>query len=600
VNALLAFDGLSVEGCPPGGTWKPIVRDFSLSVDRGEVVALIGESGAGKSTIAHAALGYVRPGLRVASGRVLLDGVDILRLNLDEKRAIRGRRVAYVAQSAAAAFNPARRIDWQIEEVAEVHDMPRRDRASLPALFRRLGLPQPETIGRRYPHQVSGGQLQRLMIAMAISGRPDVLVLDEPTTALDVTTQIEVLTTIREVIGDRGTAVVYVSHDLAVVAQVADRIVVLLKGDLVEHGTTEAVIGEARCDYTRRLIGAVRPRPSAAHGGEPRAAESAGETPVLECREVVAAYGKTATPVLHGVSVRVDPQRVVAVVGESGSGKSTLARVFAGLLAPRQGSVRLQGDMLPPSVAARARDVLRRIQIVFQAPDTSLNHRQPVATILGRPLQFYFGMDEAARRRRVAELLEMVELPASFSHRYPGELSGGEKQRIGIARALAARPEVVLCDEVTSSLDTVVGAAVLELLMNLRQSLGIAYLYISHDLSTVAAIADDIVVLYAGRVVESGRAASVLRRPTHPYSRMLLSCVPEMRRGWLEERLARRDDAQRLSGAASVSPRGCAFADRCALAMEVCRDVAPPVRDFGDGHRAVCHREVAELSAQKE
>ncbi|MBM3598891.1 MAG: ABC transporter ATP-binding protein [Alphaproteobacteria bacterium] len=599
MSALLRFEGLSIEGCPPGGAWQTIVRDFNQTVDRGEVVALIGESGAGKSTIAHAALGYVRPGCRVAAGRVFLSDMDVLSLDVVAKRALRGRRVAYVAQSAAAAFNPALTIESQINEIAEVHRIPSAERTPLPQIFRRLGLPDPDRIGRRYPHQVSGGQLQRLMIAMAMSGRPDVLVLDEPTTALDVTTQIEVLATIREVIRDRGTAVIYVSHDLAVVAQVADRIVVLLKGDLVEQGSTDAVIGQPRADYTRRLIGAVRPRPGIAGTSASIIEPTPDAAPILECDGIVAAYGgASGIPVLHDVVLRVDARRVVAVVGESGSGKSTLARVIAGLLPPRTGSVRLQGQPLPASVSARQRDTLRRVQIVFQMPDTSLNHRQSIATILGRPLQFYFGMDEAGRCRRVAELLDMVEMPADLARRYPGELSGGQKQRIGIARALAAEPDVVLCDEVTSSLDTIVGAAVLELMMRLKQSLGIAYVYISHDLSTVAAVADDIVVFYAGRVVESGRAEAIFRAPMHPYTRMLLSCVPEMRRGWLDERLALRDDAQRLSRSVTFAAEGCAFADRCAVAIpDLCRRVAPPRRDFGEGHVAICHREARELAS---
>ena len=599
---LLEIDDLEVEGRPPGRGYQPIVRGVSLRVEAGEVLALIGESGSGKTTVSLATLGYARPGCRISGGQVRLGGEDVLAMSHRERRRLRGRRVAYVAQSAAAAFNPARTIRDQVTESARIHQVASRAeaRARALALYRRLDLPEPESLGRRYPHQVSGGQLQRLMAAMALAGEPDLLVLDEPTTALDVTTQIEVLSAFKEIIRERGAAAIYVTHDLAVVAQIADRIIVLFDGEVMERGATGEIIGRPRHEYTKALMAAVRPPPKAgarARDGAGRAGAPKGEAALVEVRSLTAGYGRVRpTVVLREVGMRVGRGEVVGVIGESGCGKSTLARVISGLLSQLSGEVLHAGRPLPRAAGRRDRADLQRIQIVFQMPDVAVNPRHRVRDVIGRPLELFLGMGAEARRRRTGELLEMVELPADFASRYPRELSGGQKQRVNLARALAAEPELILCDEVTSSLDTVVGAAIIRLLERLREELGIAYLFISHDLSTVASFADRIVVLYAGRVAEQGSTGQVLSPPHHPYTRLLLSSVPELRPGWLEDVMTTREARSGIARAVELTERGCPFSKRCPLAVEDrCDREAPPLREPVPGHRIFCHRELDAL-----
>ena len=604
MSALLDVDKLQVEGRLPTGDWVPIVRGVSLEVQRGEVLALIGESGAGKSTIALASLGYARPGCRIVGGKVVLNDTDVVQLDNDAKRALRGPQVAYIAQSAAAAFNAALTIGYQVTESPMIHGIMSQEKATEEAVefYRKLQLPEPDRIGRKYPHQVSGGQLQRLMAAMAMSCHPDLLVLDEPTTAIDVTTQVEVLIAFKDVIQQNQMAAIYVTHDLSVVAQIADRIIVLYDGAIVEQGPTAQILHEPQEDYTKALMAAVRPPPKITAEGQAAAGDNGeiAERPVLEVKALDAGYGgrqgAPATKVLFDVNTQVQRGEVVGVIGESGCGKSTLARVISGLLPAAAGEVRLHGALLPPRVRARSKDDLRRIQIVFQMPDVSFNPKKRISQALGRPLEFYLGMDATKQRERVAELLEMVELPADFADRFPSELSGGEKQRVNLARALAAEPELILCDEVTSSLDTVVGAAIIELLKDLQKTLGNAYVFISHDLSTVASFADRIVVLYAGRVAEQGPTKEVLSPPYHPYTRLLLASVPELKQGWLEEV---RETKEALSGIARVveiTEIGCPFYKRCPMAIDgVCDRESPPDRPLTGGHTIACHREVAEL-----
>ena len=595
---LLSIENLWVEGRPPGGRYQPIVKDLSVSVDRGEVLALIGESGSGKTTTALAALGYAKPGCRIASGKVLLDGEDVMQMDIESRRRLRGRRVAYVAQSAAAAFNPSLTIDDQVTESPRIHKVMTHSQATKRAveLYRRLDLPDPDDLGRRYPHQVSGGQLQRLMAAMAMSCAPELLVLDEPTTALDVTTQIEVLSAFKELIKLRDTAAIYVTHDLAVVAQIADRIVVMYDGEVMERGTTDDIVSRPEHDYTKTLMAAVRPPPktdlqSDADAGEPAQED---DEAVMRVRELTAGYGRVLpTIVLRDVNLSVGRGEVVGVIGESGCGKSTLARVISGLLPQISGDVLNVGRSLPRAVRQRDKSDLRKIQIVFQMPDVAVNPRHRVRDILGRPLEFFLGMAAEPRRQRIAELLEMVELPPAFERRYPGELSGGQKQRVNLARALAAEPELILCDEVTSSLDTVVGAAIIKLLEQLQKELGVAYMFISHDLSTVASFADRIVVLYAGRIAEQGATADVLAPPHHPYTMLLLSSVPEMRTGWLEDVMTTREALSGIARAVEITEVGCPFYNRCPLAIDGLCDVElPPIRAAGSGHDIACHREL--------
>ena len=597
MTALLEIDRLRIDARQDNDSLLPIVKDVSFKVQRGQVVALIGESGSGKTTIALSALGYTKPGLEFSGGQVRLDGDDVISMPPHEKRLLRGQRVAYLAQSAAATFNPALTIGEQVTESAVLQQQLTQQAANERAeyLYRSLELPDPGRLGQRYPHQVSGGQLQRLMAAMALCGKPDLLVLDEPTTALDVTTQIEVLKAFKSVIQQEGSAAIYVTHDLSVVAQIADHIVVLYAGDVQEQGTCEQVINAPGHDYTRRLMAAVRPPPAAGQG-DGMSGDHDRDIPALEVTDVTAGYGRKrdgspAITVLRDVNIAIGRGHTVGVIGESGCGKSTLARVMSGLLSAGQGEVKLSGKRLQPNVTQRSRDELQKIQFVFQMADTALNPRQRIDHILGRPLEFYLGLTGEEKRRRIGELLEMVELPQEFAGRYPEELSGGQKQRVNLARALAASPEVLLCDEVISALDTIVGANVIELLKRLRAQTGVSFVFISHDLSTVASFADEIVVLYAGRVVEQGKADQVLSPPYHPYTRLLISSVPELRVGWLEETMQTREAKAGIDRVVELTDTGCPFYNRCPLAIEgTCDKETPPLRDLGHGHMIECHR----------
>ena len=510
-----------------------IVDDVSLSLPKGKVMGLIGESGAGKSTIGLAALAYGRGGIRLTGGEIILNGREIRMADSATLRSLRGREVTYVAQSAAAAFNPAKRIMEQVIEATLHHgslsQAAAEDRAV--ELFRTLSLPDPENFGKRYPHQVSGGQLQRAMTAMALCPQPDLVIFDEPTTALDVTTQIDVLAAIKTAIKNTGVAAMYITHDLAVVAQVSDEIMVLRGGQLVEHGSVHQIIEAPKEEYTRALI-SVR---SIEHQEKQPTA-----TPLMTVNNVSARYGKSGPNVLNDISVEVYPGQTLALVGESGSGKSTMARVITGLLPPREGSISFDGNPLPGALKDRSREELRELQMIYQMADVAMNPRQTVATIIGRPLEFYFGLRGRERDLRVQELLDAIELGEGFGDRYPAELSGGQKQRVCIARALAAKPKMIICDEVTSALDPLVADGILKLLLNLQQREGVAFLFITHDIATVRAIADSIAVMYQGSVQRYGTKTEVLTPPFDDYTDLLLSSVPEMELGWLERVLERR------------------------------------------------------------
>ncbi|MEO0619939.1 MAG: ABC transporter ATP-binding protein [Pseudomonadota bacterium] len=594
---------LQIEARPFDAPPIPIVKGVSFDVMPGKVVALIGESGSGKTTISLSSLGYTKPGLHFAGGTGKLWGKDMLALTADEKRKMRGEHVAYLAQSAAATFNPALKIGEQVTESAVLSGVPQAEAdARALELYHALELPDPDRIGGRYPHQVSGGQLQRLMAAMALVQKPDLLVLDEPTTALDVTTQIEVLKAFKKVIQDEGSAAIYVTHDLAVVAQIADHIVVLYSGKVQEQGPTEQIINNPQHPYTKRLMAAVRPAPADAANDGSSSGAFKTDVPALEVKNITAGYGKAddggpAITVLRDVNVSVERGHVVGVIGESGCGKSTLARVMAGLLPAADGEVLLDGTPLAPALADRSRDELQKVQFVFQMADTALNPRHTLGDIIGRPLTFYHGLRGRKRRERVAEILDLVELPPSFANRGPSELSGGQKQRVNLARALAANPEVMLCDEVTSALDTIVGANVIKLLTELRDKTGVSYVFISHDLSTVASFADDIVVLYAGRVAEQGPTAQVLAPPFHPYTKLLMTSVPEMRVGWLEDIMDTQEALAGISRGVELGRVGCPFFNRCPVAINgTCDTTVPPNRTNG-GHVIACHLELDQLMA---
>ena len=532
-DPVIRIDNLHIDA-RANDAWSAIVRGVSLAVHPGEVLGLVGESGAGKSTIGLAALGYLRPGARVSGGSVHLLGQDLLALPESERRRFRGTQVAYVAQSAQAAFNPVHRLMDQIVAVAVDRGGLTRAEAEERAvtLFTALRLPDPAQFGDRYPHQVSGGQLQRAMVAMALICNPALIVFDEPTTALDVTTQVEVLISIRKVIQDFGVAAIYITHDLAVVAQIAHRVAVLRHGAVVEEAPIARIMDAPQHPYTRSLW-AVHELPVDAAGAHDRKG-----APLLDIRDLAARYKQFQ--VLTDISLQVGRGETVALVGESGSGKSTLGRVIVGLKEPAAGTLTYDGQPLAPTVARRPLPTIRRIQIIYQSADTALNPRHSVRRILGRPLTLYHGLRGARREARVQELLRLVEMEPTHADRLPGQLSGGQKQRVAIARALAAEPELIICDEITSALDKVVQAEVLRMLLVLQARLGVSFLFITHDIEVVRAVADRVVVMQAGRIVEQGEKARVFAPPHEPYTETLLASVPEMAVGWLDRIIAGR------------------------------------------------------------
>ena len=532
---LVKIRNLEIEGIADE-TRVPIINKVDLDLKRGEVLGLIGESGAGKSTLGLAAMGFTRDGCEIVGGSVEFDGIDLVGATADVKRQLLGKRIAYVAQSAAASFNPAHKIINQHSEAPLFHGLSNRAEAESDAidLYRRLRLPNPDEIGFRYPHQVSGGQLQRAMTAMAMSCRPDLIIFDEPTTALDVTTQIEVLVAIREIVEQFQTAAIYITHDLAVVAQMADRVKVLLRGDEVEEADTRTMLDAPTEEYTKSLW-AVR---SFQRPQKPLAKK--GAVPVISLRGVTAAYAN-GEPVVRDVSFDIHEGRTVAVVGESGSGKSTTARCITGLLPPMTGEIAFENNVLPADYRKRSIDQLRQVQMIYQMADTALNPRKRIGEIIGRPVEFYLGLKGAEKRRRVEELLELIEMdPKDYINRLPSELSGGQKQRIGIARALAAEPKFIICDEVTSALDQLVAEGILKLLTRLQEEMKLSYMLITHDLSTVRAIADEVVVMKDGLIVESGPKDEMFTPPHHAYTDLLLSSVPEMDPDWLDQLLKQR------------------------------------------------------------
>ncbi|WP_163338063.1 ABC transporter ATP-binding protein [Desulfopila sp. IMCC35008] len=535
MNNILEISNIVIDGYSDE-QWHPIVKGIDLTLKKGEVLGLIGESGAGKSTLGLASMAYARAGCRISSGSILFKDQDLTQASENDLRSIRGARIAYVAQSAAASFNPAHRLINQYAEGPVQHGLMSFSEAEKNAVttYEQLLLPDPDNIGYRFPHQVSGGQLQRAMVAMAMSCSPDIIIFDEPTTALDVTTQIEVLAAIKDITQRFDTAAIYITHDLAVVAQLSDRIMVLQDGLLVEENDAREMLANPQEKYTQDLL---RVRSLSSN----RKPATPDRKVILDIQDVDASYNGTDY-VLKDINLKVYQGQTVALVGESGSGKSSLARVITGLLPPLKGSISFQDTQLSAALKSRKHADLQKLQMIYQMPDTALNPRQKIRKIIGRPLQFYFGMDRKQRETRILELLEQIELPADYIDRYPTELSGGEKQRISIARALAANPELIICDEVTSALDQLVAEGILKLLLDLQQKLNVSYLFITHDLATVKAIADEIVVMLQGEIVEMGPKKEILKPPHHEYTDLLLSSVPRMDPDWLDRLLIKRDN----------------------------------------------------------
>ncbi|MFT4715519.1 MAG: peptide/nickel transport system ATP-binding protein [Paracoccaceae bacterium] len=531
-DILLEMKGVVIDGYSDE-RWHEIIKGVDLTLKRGEVLGLIGESGAGKSTLGLAAMGFVRPGCRLTSGDIVFDGMELRTTPEKEKQKLWGTRIAYVAQSAAAAFNPAHKlIDQTIESSIRKGGVSEKEaQADAIDLYRAMQLPDPENIGFRFPHQVSGGQLQRAMTAMAMASRPDLIIFDEPTTALDVTTQVNVLASMRDAVEKFNTAAIYITHDLAVVAQMADRIKVLRYGVEMEEAETRKMLKSPENAYTKSLwsVRSIYKEPETSDDN------------IIEIQDVDAAYGKGEN-VLHDVNIKIPRGKTVAIVGESGSGKSTTARVITGLLPQNRGQVLFNGEKLPPMLKDRSKEQLRKIQMIYQMADTAMNPRQTIKEIIGRPLEFYKGIKGAEQEAKVLELLHMIELDESFLDRLPNELSGGQKQRVCIARALAADPEVIICDEVTSALDQIVQEGILKLLLKLQEDIGVSYIFITHDIATVQAISDEIVVMLQGAVVEQGLKTEIMSPPYPEYTQLLLSSVPEMDPDWLSDLLKKREN----------------------------------------------------------
>jgi peptide/nickel transport system ATP-binding protein len=571
-----------------GASGPDVVAEVSFQVRAGEVLGLVGESGSGKTTVALALLGHARRGLRIASGQVVLDSTDVLALGPRELQEVRGTKVAYVPQDPAAALNPALRIKTQLTEVL-------REQPDGTAIGRRLAelldmvhLPSSPAYLRRYPHQLSGGQQQRVAIAMAFAGRPSLIVLDEPTTGLDVSTQRHILDTVTELTSRHGCAAVYVSHDLAVVGELVSSVAVMYAGRIVELGTTSKVFNDPVHPYTRRLLAAVPspvraevlqgiegfpPRPGSRPAGchfaprchladqacvetdpepvlvderlvrclkaeQPRlalaerlaqiAAPPAGEAPRITVTGLTASYG--STKVLHDVGFSVEADSCLAVVGESGSGKTTLARCLIGLHPGFTGTLTFDGAGLANAARRRPKDAVRRMQYIFQNPYTALNPRKTVEQNISLPLGHFFQLSRRERLERIDRALTDVSLPSSVMTRYPDELSGGERQRVAIARALAVDPEVLICDEVTSALDVSVQAVIVEELRRLQRERHLALLFITHNISLVRSIAQSVVVLANGRLAEFGSVGDVLDHPRDAYTVQLMSDVPSLDR----------------------------------------------------------------------
>jgi peptide/nickel transport system ATP-binding protein len=517
-EALLSVHNLSVDFHTARGTVHA-VRNVSWSVNRGETLAILGESGSGKSVSASAVLNILdMPPAHITSGEILFEGKNLLAMSNEQRRAINGKRIAMIFQDPLGHLNPVYPVGWQIGEVMTAHGRsPAEARARTLDLLTRVGIPEPENAVRKYPHQFSGGQRQRLMIAMALALKPDILIADEPTTALDVTIQADVLALLKELQAETGMGLVLITHDLGVVAEIADRVVVMNSGQIVEAGTVHDVYHHPQHAYTRKLIG------SAPGKGEIRLLDA--QAPVLlEARDLCKTYGQYTA--LKGVSLTLRRGQSLAVVGESGSGKSTLARSILRLETADSGAAFWKGQDLLKLSPRELLGVRRQIQMVFQDPTQSLNPRMSVYQLISEGWDIHKLMpDRKQRQARVRELLEQVGLSAEHATRYPHQFSGGQRQRIAIARALALEPELIICDEAVSALDVSIQAQVIALLNSLRERLGISFLFIAHDLGVVRDFADTVIVMKAGEILERGPTEQIFTAPTHPYTQRLLAAA---------------------------------------------------------------------------
>ena len=675
-DSLLDICGLSIGFTGRTGKILRILQQIDLAVGRGESVGIVGESGSGKSTLALAAMAYLKHGLSVIEGQVLfpdhdMSAVDMFTLARAELESIRGRRLALIPQNSGQSLTPSMHVGMQLSESLLLHSRAPRSEHPMRVieLLNQVRLPEPHTIAKRYPHELSGGQQQRVAIAMALAGEPEVLLLDEPTTGLDVTTQAHILELLRDIAAQYHTSMIYVSHDLGAIARVCERVVVMYAGEIVLHGPTREVLRNPDHPYARGLLASI-PRLTSSHlpasldgipplpggGGDgcafaarcvlaedicrqqppplvasgtaqktrchfaarateipihdthshaPRElADTATSEPALTLKHLTITYAKpprfgswfgsrTPAATVSDISLALIKGETLGLVGESGSGKSTILKTIAGLLPPVDGEIYLgREEALATAVEKRAAEQLRKIQLIFQNPDESLNPRQTIAEIIAQPLTLYFQLSGNELRERSRESLASVRLDAHYLDRLPSQLSGGEKQRVAIARAFAAQPEVVLCDEVTSALDVSVQAAVLDLLDSLRKQRGTTYIFVSHDLAVMRALADRVAVLYQGRLCEIGTTAQVYASPSHPYTEALLSAVLEPDPDSVP-RLATNDAVE-----SSPPASGCPFQRRCTHRLgDICDTQIPPWRELQAGHKIRCHLPLETLRA---
>jgi peptide/nickel transport system ATP-binding protein len=553
--SLLNLKKLTVGYVNPSGELIPAVNDVSFNLKKGETLGIVGESGCGKSTLARAILGYCRPGSLIMGGEVLFDGKDILQMSSSQLRDLRGQRIAMVPQNPLSSLTYHMKVGPQVDEILRIHRGMDSKAARIHTLelFTGTNLPDPEQIYDRYPHEISGGQRQRVVIAGALACQPVLMVLDEPTTALDTTTEIQVLKLVKNLRKENDMALIYITHDLTLTDYICENVLVMLDGKVVEQGRVVNIFKHPQTDYTKMLIAAI-PRVDAKPGADAFLPAAGVPQPLLEVDRLKFRYGQRRSlatifksqeepPAVDNVSFDLEHAETIGLVGESGSGKSTIANIICGLLTPTTGNIIFDNQPINTPAEKRSLDLRRRIQIIFQDPLSSLNPRHRIETILTRPLKIFFGFKGQAVRDRAVELLEAMELLPEHLSRFPRQLSGGQQQRVAIACAFAAKPDLILCDEVTSALDVSVQAHVLELLKAIQEKTGVACVFISHDLGVVKQVANKVIVLQKGVVAEAGPTEDVFAKPTHDYTRLLLAAANRENR---DPSLQRKDPSETL------------------------------------------------------
>ena len=650
-----------------------ILKNITTNIKKGETVGIVGESGSGKSTLALAMMGYVKQGLYTMGGECIFNSSNLLNMNNRELEKIRGRKIAMIPQNAGQSLTPNLKIGYQIDEALKLHtnlNKNERDK-KISELLNKVRLPSPETIALRYPHELSGGQQQRVAVGMALAGNPDLLLLDEPTTGLDVTTQAHVLELLNFIAKDTGTSMVYVSHDLGAIAQVSDRIIVMYSGEIVLEGPARDILKQPIHPYTYGLLKSI-PKlslaglPDSMPGSQPqpgtkkkgcsfydrcnlaedkckinspdleyiselktsvrcfnykklikqksenqsnikRNDKNIKVNEILNLTDVSISYAKQklldqilnkitdTNPTVKDINIDINKGETIALVGESGSGKSTILKSIAGLLRTKEGKIKFDKDrVLSNDLKKRNSSDLRAIQLIFQNPDESLNPNHTVEEILAQPLKLYFGLSGEELKQNIIELLEKVRLGKFYMSRYPRQLSGGEKQRVAVARAFAAKPDIILCDEVTSALDVSVQAAVLNLLQKLKEDFGTTYIFVSHDLAVVRAISDRVAVLYQGRLCEIGPSKNVYKSPSHPYTEVLLGAVlepdPDIKPTLVAEDIVEDKPPE----------KGCCFQGRCPRILgDKCKNETPPWQIGDNGNAIRCHIDIKDLKNQQ-